>query len=348
MKSIKIKREIVYHGLFWLIYFTLNTLRWGSYFDDYSYSFYSNIVEFSVHIILVYFNLYFLLPRLIPNRYLAYIFMLLTAILVMTFVRIIFTYEFVTTDVYKESQRSNTSIFDFNYILAAYIGQLYVIGFTTAIKVTIDYVKNLKKTKRLEKQNLESELSMLKAQLQPHFFFNTLNNLYSLILDKSDRAEETVVKLSEFMSYIIYEGNKKEVYLLNEIKYIQNYIDLEQLRFGNRVGVDFLLTGSIESYKIPPLLLLQFIENLFKHGTDYDLGKVNLYISIEVIDSWLTFITKNKKSGFKNFTKGSKIENGIGLKNTKRRLGLLFDNNYEFRINENEIDYEIVLKIPLK
>ncbi len=338
-------KEILHHSLFWVIYFTLNTLRWGSYFDDYMYSFQSNLVEFFVHIILVYFNLYFLLPKLIPNKYIEYLIILLLSIFIMTLVRIIFTYEFVTTEVFPEAEKPGDSIFDFNYITAAFIGEIYVIGFTTAIKITIDYVKNLRKTEALEKQSLKNELSLLKSQLQPHFFFNTLNNLYSLTLEKSDQAPETVIKLSEFMSYVIYQGNKKNVSLHEEVKYIQNYIDLERLRFGDRVQVDFSLSGEIEGNKIPPLLLLQFIENAFKHGTGHKLGKVIIYIELKVEDTGLEFTTKNKKSN--NDTSQNKNK-GIGLKNTKRRLGLLFENNYEFVINEDENNYAVVLKIPLK
>ncbi len=298
-----------------------------------------------VHIILVYFNLYFLLPKLIPNKYLEYLFILLVAVLTMTLVRIIFTYEFVTTNVFPESEKQGNSIFDFNYILAAFIGEIYVIGFTTAIKITIDYVKNLKRTEALEKQGLKNELSLLKSQLQPHFFFNTLNNLYSLTLEKSDQAPETVVKLSEFMSYVIYQGNKKSVPIIDEIKYIQNYIDLEHLRFGDRVQVDFSLTGTIEGRKIPPLLLLQFIENAFKHGTDYELGSVILYIEINIEDNWLYFKTKNNKIDPE--IKNTKT-NGIGLKNTKRRLGLLYKNKYKLTLNKDKNYFEVNLKIPLE
>ncbi len=262
----------------------------------------------------------------------------------MTLVRIIFTYEFVTTDVFPESERSEDSIFDLNYIAAAFIGEIYVIGFTTAIKITIDYVKNLRKTEELEKQGLKNELSLLKSQLQPHFFFNTLNNLYALTLEKSDEAPETVVKLSEFMSYVIYQGNKKRVSLMDEIKYIQNYIDLERLRFGDRVQVEFSITGNIEGQSIPPLLLLQFVENSFKHGTDHELGKVTLSFNLEVKQYWLIFKTENKKH--RGITEPK--TQGIGLKNTIRRLKLLYESNYEFIINENETYYAITLKIPLE
>ncbi|MFD2592980.1 sensor histidine kinase [Aquimarina hainanensis] len=272
---------------------------------------------------------------------------MLTAILIMTLLRIVLTYELVTTHIWKESGRQGVSIFDKNYVLSAYIGQIYVIGFTTAIKMTIDYVRNLKRTKEIENHNLENELSMLKSQLKPHFFFNTLNNLYSLILEKSDEAPDTVIKLSEFMSYVIYQGNKKKVPLIEEVKYIRNYIDLERLRFGERVEVEFAMSNQMESYKIPPLLLLQFIENAFKHGTYYELEKVWLYFGLEIDDSWLIFKTKNKKKCNKEEVKDNKSQ-GLGLKNMRRRLGLLFDENYEFVVNEDESNYAITLKIPLE
>ena len=338
-------KEIGPHILFWVLYFTFNVLRWGSYFDDYVYSFNSNLVEFAVHISLVYFNLYFLWPRFLPQRYGVYLFLLLIATLVMTFIRIVITYEFVTTDIYKESDLPASSIFDFNYVLAGFIGELYVIGFTTAIKITIDYIRNLQKTKELEKQSLQHELSMLKSQLQPHFFFNTLNNLYALTLEKSNEAPETVIKLSQFMSYVIYQGNKKTVPLSDEIKYIQNYIDLEQLRFGQRVQVDFKVKGSTKNKKIPPLLLLPFIENAFKHGTHFETTPVYVSIDIEIQETTLIFKTANKKNPEKVIDKKS---SGIGLSNTKRRLGLLYGENYDLTIDEDHDIYTITLNVPFK
>ena len=341
----KIPKEVVHHLLFWGLYFTFNVLRWGSYFDDYEYSLHSNFVEFSVHIILVYFNLYFLWPRLIPNQYGWYIFILLGATLLMTLLRIIVTYELVTTDIYRESDRPGTSIFDFNYVLAGFIGQLYVIGFTTAIKITIDYVRNLKKTKELEKQSLKNELSMLKSQLQPHFFFNTLNNLYALTLEKSNEAPETVIKLSQFMSYVIYQGNHKKVPLTDEITYIQNYIDLERLRFGDRVNVNFTLSGAVEEYKIPPLLLLPFIENSFKHGTYFEFKEVFLNITVCIKEDRLYFKTSNKKCPNREETTPG--TGGIGLRNTKRRLGLLYGEDYRLQIEDSGDTYTVKLNTPL-
>ena len=345
-----LKKPIVYHTLFWVVYFLFNTLRWGSYFDDYTYSFHSNLVEFPIHIVLVYFNLYYLLPKLIPAHFGRYLGLLAMAILFMSLLKIVITYELVTTDIWKESSRQETDLFGINYILAVFIGELYVIGLTTAIKMTIDYVKNQRRTRELEKINMDTELSMLKSQLQPHFFFNTLNNLYSLTLDKSDQAPETVLKLSELMSYIIYQGNQKQVELAKEVHHIHHYLDLEKLRFGQRLNIEFEITGLMGGHSIPPLILLPFIENAFKHGTCNKTGKIPLTIALEIKEKQLTFFVRNLKNNAEEGGNGLRLPQngqGIGLKNTKRRLGLLYPDQHQLHIDEDEDHYSVNLKIPL-
>src|SRR5690606_20693431 len=192
-----LKKPVVYHTLFWIGYFVFNTLRWGFYFDDYLYSLKSNIVEFPIHVLLVYFNIYFLLRKVLPKSLPRYIFYLLLSILIMSLVRIVLTYSFVTTEVWRESVIPVESPFGFNYILAVYLGELYFIGLITAIYLVIALISSKKNMLELQQRNHETELSFLRSQVQPHFFFNTLNNLYALTLEKSEKAPETVLKLSE-------------------------------------------------------------------------------------------------------------------------------------------------------
>lgn len=340
-----LKKPAVYHTLFWVSYFTLNTLRWGSYFDDYGYSLLSNLVEFPIHIVLVYFNLYYLLPRFIPNKFGQYFGLLLLATVGMSLLRIVLTYELVTTDVWRENIHQETNLFDFNYIMTVVIGEVYVVGLTTAIKITMDYVKNQKRTRELEKQSLETELSMLKSQLQPHFFFNTLNNLYSLTLDKSDQAPETVLKLSDLMSYVIYQTKNKQVPLTGEVKHIKNYLDLESLRYGDRLNIEFMLSGNLEGHSVPPLLLLPFVENAFKHGAHNETKSIPINIALHVENGLLTFSVKNQKAGKNAMNTGN--NKGLGLANTKRRLGLLYNGQHELSINEDSNTYSTTLKIPV-
>lgn len=343
-----LKKPMVPHLLFWVSYFLFNTLRWGSYFDDYLYSFRSNLVEFPIHIVLVYFNLYFLLPRYIPARLPKYLVLLFLSILIMSLVRIVLNYQLVTTEVWKESVVKEQSLFGFNYIVAVFMGELYVVGLTTAIKLIIDWVRTQRKARELERRNHETELSFLRSQVQPHFFFNTLNNLYSLTLDKSDKAPETVLKLSDLMSYVIYKGKDNRVLLSEEVVHMQNYIDLEQLRYGDNAIAEVKISGSIQGKRIPPLLLMPFIENSFKHGSGYKNGKTPIHIELTVNGNALYFNVKNATSqNGKHGGESQQGNSGIGIQNTLRRLELLYDRNYNLDISEDDNSYNVSLKIIL-
>ncbi|MGL1888175.1 MAG: sensor histidine kinase [Reichenbachiella sp.] len=343
------KKPFVQHASFWLTYFIFNWLRWGSYFDDYVYSFQSNIVEFTLHIILVYFALYWLMPRLIPKSVGWFIISLTFSTLVTALIKIVLNFILVTTDIYPESHAEETSLFDFNYVLAAFIGEIYVVGIAIAIKATGDWIEYKNKASELVKINLETELSFLKSQIQPHFFFNTLNNLYSLTLDKSDKAPYTVLKLSELMSYVIYDAKQKRVPLINEIKHIQNYLDLEMLRYGDRLEIDLGISGDIEGKVIPPVLLLPFIENSFKHGTKVDSETIPIDILIEVTAEELTFTCKNLKSDENELDNGlENYKNGVGLENTKRRLNLVYPDSHYLEVIEDDKTYKTILKTPIE
>ena len=263
------------------------------------------------------------MPKLIPKKIFWYVILLFLSALTISMIRISITYWLVTIEIYKESNIEQTSLFNFNYVSAVFIGEIYVVAIGTSIKMTIDYIRFKKKTTELQKVNLETELAFLKSQIQPHFFFNTLNNLYSLTLDKSNKAPQTVLKLSELMSYVIYDAKQKRVPLVNEIKHLQNYLDLESLRFGPRLSVELGISGEIEGKVIPPVLLLPFIENSFKHGTRATDGEIIIDISLHVANDRLTFTTENDKSeapvdnGLQNYN------HGVGLENTQRRLKLL-------------------------
>lgn len=343
-----LRKPVVYHILFWTAYFILNVLRWGSYFDDYGYSLKSNVVEFPIHIALVYFNLYYLLPRFVPKSILKYLAFLAIAILFFAMLRILLTYTLVTTEIYREAVYEETSLFGINYVIAVYIGELYVVGLTTGIKLMIDWVKNQKLTRELERRHHETELAYLRSQLQPHFFFNTLNNLYSLTLEKSDLAPEMVLKLSDLMSYVVYKGNARSVSLHDEVKQIQHYIDLEKIRYGKRLKTSLHISGDIAGKQLPPLLLTPFIENSFKHGIHLKEGKIPIDIEITVLGDRLEFSVKNIKSEAKETpTVNGKELSGIGIQNTKRRLELLFPDDFELNIEDNLDSFRVTLNIPL-
>mgnify|MGYP006056107547 FL=1 len=225
-----LKITLRHHVIFWLIYFLLNTLRWGNYFDNYAYSLKTSLLGFPIHMILCYLNIFVLMPRLVFKRkYLSYLFFLVISLILMVFIKFNLTYFLISTDVYPEGPKIINQI-TYNYSIEMIIGELYVITFVTAIKVTMDWLQDQKRVTALQKTQLETELLFLRTQVSPHFFFNTLNNIYSLAIEKSDKTPKLILRLSELMRYLLYETKSKRQSLEKEIICIQNYLDLEQIR----------------------------------------------------------------------------------------------------------------------
>lgn len=266
----------------------------------------------------------------------------------LSIVRILLTYALVTTDIWREANLPEIGLFNPNYVVAVIVGELYVVAFTASIKLGIDWAQNLQSTKELENKRLEAELAFLRSQIQPHFFFNTLNNLYYLTLSKSDQAPETVLKLADLMSYVIYKGRLNRVSLLDEIGHVQDYIDLERLRYGERLELNFNISGNVEDKYIPPLILLPFVENSFKHGGIDDTKVLPINIDVMVEDHTLTYSVENLRrvEVVKSDTKMLE-RTGIGIANTKRRLNLLFKSDYILDIQQTPDKYQIKLKMPL-
>ena len=320
-----------------------NVIRWGSYYEDYWYSIKSNIVTVSMGALLSYFHVYFLYPKFIlKKKFISYILFFLISLVVFYVVRTELIFTFINENVWPESQTPQGA-YSFNHILIVFLIGIYDVALVSTIKISADWIVEKKKIENLESLQLQTELKFLKAQIQPHFFFNTLNNLYALTLEKSKQAPEVVLKLSEIMEYILYDAKEPTVKLSTEIRYIKNYIDLEKLRYGNKVNVYIKTQGDVETPFIPPLLLLPFIENCFKHGA-VENNKLTINIDFNISeDDVLNFKIVNN---FNSFTKKIKTH-GIGNNNIKRRLELLYKNNFKFTTEVDKQNYTVYLQIPL-
>ncbi|MCQ6961437.1 sensor histidine kinase [Mucilaginibacter aquariorum] len=212
---------------------------------------------------------------------------------------------------------------------------------SAVLKFTVDWFLNERVQRDLENQRLSAELSFLKSQINPHFLFNSLNSIYSLAYQKSDTTPEAILKLSEIMRYMLYECNDNKVELTKELQYLQNYIDLQKIRFGNKAFIDFEVTGEITNQHIVPLLLISFIENAFKHGIANDaLAPIKLKINLE--DGHLYFFIQNKKHTHNRDSSG-----GIGLANVRRRLDLLYPGKYNLDIRDEADTYTCQLSLVL-
>ncbi|WP_235835829.1 sensor histidine kinase [Cognatitamlana onchidii] len=251
-------------------------------------------------------------------------------------------YLLVTKEIWPEAE-DPAKFLELNHIIAVILGELYVIGFVMAIKLVIDWSIEKKRNEDLAKLQMSTELKFLRTQIQPHFFFNTLNNLYALTLQKSDNAPRLVIKLSDMMQYILYEVKSSKASLLEEINHINNFIDIERLRFKDKVESEMDITGDIEDIEVPPLLLLSFIENCFKHGMRGN-EKLKIHMSFEVLNKeYLEVLISN------NFNPNmARLEDkGIGNENAKRRLKLLFASNFVLDSKVEGDVYKLYLKIPI-
>ena len=209
----------------------------------------------------------------------------------------------------------------------------------TLFRFTVSWFRNSLMQEELERQNIQNELALLRSQINPHFLFNTLNNLHSFAQHDQDKTAFGIIKLSEIMRYMLYETNTENVLLEKEIKYIENYIELQRLRLKNPDFVTFKVEGNIYGKKIAPLLLISFIENAFKHGRK-NIESPGIMIHLACNENELTFKVTNfvTKKEY-NIEK----DQGIGLKNIKRRLDLIYGKNYKLDISENDDKYIVTL-----
>lgn len=340
--DIKFDIKLQNHLWFWGVFFSLNVLRWGAYFNDYGYSFKSNIIEFSLHIPLVYFNLFVLVPKyVLKKKYYHYALGLLSSLVVVYLLKTGMTYFLISENIWPEANREYKP-FEINHVVAVCIGELYVLAMASSVYLTLTWLKERDRNRALREEQFKIKLKYLKNQIQPHFFFNTLNNLYALSLESSNKVPDVIIKLSKLMEYVLYDiEGTKFVPLIKEIDYIQNYIEIEKLRFEN-VEVNINIESNIDDIKVPPLLFISLVENAFKHG-GLNNNRLKIKINCKIIDGWLHFEILN------NFVHSPTLtpQKGIGLTNTKKRLKLIFKNNYTLEHKVKFNYYIILLKIPL-
>jgi two-component system, LytTR family, sensor kinase len=197
-------------------------------------------------------------------------------------------------------------------------------------------------TEKIARQNLQSELALLKNQISPHFLFNTLNNIDSLIKSSTDMASETLIKLSDILRYMIYDTNVDKVLLANEIKYMESYIDLQKLQFANKELVKLSIIGNPGTISISPMIFIPFIENAFKHCTNKDMRNA-IRITFSIENNIVNFECINDFDKSQEITKDN--ASGIGLNNIKRRLEILYPGMHSLNIKEERNIYSVILSV---
>lgn len=227
--------------------------------------------------------------------------------------------------------------------LVAAFGGLLLMGMNLGVKLYFKSQEDTKLLTQIDKHNLERQLEYLKYQVNPHFFMNTLNNIHALVDIDPERAKTTIVELSKMMRYILYEGNNRLIPLPREVQFLSNYVQLMRLRYTDKVSIRMSAPSNLPDVMIPPLLLIMFVENAFKHGISYRTESF-VYITVDVKDDRLKFVCRNSKQ---HLTVKEKSGGGMGLVNVRRRLDLLFQDTYTLKIEDRENEYDVSLDLPL-
>lgn len=332
-------KRVVYHSIFWLMLFVILMLIEGTE-RGFWFTFSNEVINVFFYAAIVYFNLNYLIPNyLSKNRFLTYAGLLVLASLIITPLKmIVFYFKFSNYPILQSQLISN----QVSYFLITFL----IAGFSTVFKIITDWVRNIQEKQELETRTMQTELRFLKSQINPHFLFNTLNSLYALTLKKSEKAPEIVIKLSEMMRYMLYECNERRVLLSNEIHYIRNYLDLEQLRQGQNIDIKFEVEGQVSDQKIAPLMFIPFIENSFKHGLSNQIQHGFVHIKMKVEHQKVDFYIENSKPDALPH-QDHRRSGGIGLVNVRRRLDIMYPDNYELKIHDNPKSYAVNLKLEL-
>lgn len=335
---------IVLHLLFWTVVYFFYTyfLGYGSYNTKYVNLF--SLFLMPVTISVGYFFLYFLIPKYLLSKkqgefflFSIYTFIVSAFLIILSILyAVVFLYELNSTGTPPLTKSL------LNIILGVYFVELMVIVFGLVINNYKSIVKNedlRSKFLQTQLQLKEQELKFLKMQIHPHFLFNSLNTIYGFALKKGDEAPEMILKLSNLLDYILYQVKKPTVDLKEEIAHIKEYIELEKIRFQDTLQIKFNSQIDDEEIQIPPMLLIPFVENAFKHGNIVN-GSLSIEINASCIQNQLNFNIKNSlKSNIKT------EEKGIGLKTVEKRLELLFPSSYSLKIEETKDWFRVSLII---
>lgn len=291
----------------------------------------------------VYVNLYLLIPKFLKTKnYIFYTFWLLIAL---AFSAILIQGIFVLLLQTKGFTDQLVRMFSTHFFTAA-----FYVGITSLFKFVKDWLQLQEMTLRItqiEREKLEAELNTLKSQLNPHFLFNSLNNIYSLALTNSPRTPEIILKLSDLMRHVLYESRENFIPVKDELNFLTNFIELQKIRLNNQIDIQYTIEGNIPDLKVIPLIFEPFIDNAFKHGLRNPATSPYIHISIHFQDKIMRFRIEN--NFFNTSASKTPKSSGIGLKNIERRLEFLYTpNEYKYEINRTDNTFAIILEVELQ
>ncbi|CAN5366526.1 histidine kinase [soil metagenome] len=343
--SVQKKRVMLIHLSFWCVYFSFFLYRISGHQRgaelDWGFVFSIAAIAIFFTMTIAYINYFFLLPRFLKKKNFAqYLLELAPLFAIIIFARVYVERILITFYNYPR-EYANSS----RFIIQISLITLFIVIFVAMLRFAEDWFFLEAKRKEVENEKLTAELNFLKAQINPHFLFNTLNNLYYLAFTKSENTTEVIAKLSQMMRYMIYDSNHPKVLLSKEIEYMQNYISLERLRLNNEIKICFEVNGDPGNIKVVPLIFITFLENAFKHGVSNNNPEAWVKVKIKIDGEECLYTVENSKA----YNKKSDIEekSGIGLQNVNRRLDLSYPDQYKLNVDDHNGQYSVQLKLNL-
>ncbi|MDA9264436.1 histidine kinase, partial [Saprospiraceae bacterium] len=334
-----LRKESATHIIFWSILFLLFTVVEGSK-GNMLLTIKKEIINIGFFALIVYLNIVYIFPKYVENKNLfGHLLNLFVIALLITPIKTLIIFFLHNNDPQAQATLLKNQIYIFF--------STFLVGLSSSIySIFREWLRSQREKQELQKQTLTSELRFLKSQINPHFLFNTLNNLYALTLKKSDLAPEIVLKLSEMMRYMLYECNERRVPLSKEVNYLKNYLELEKLRQGKNIKTNLIVQGEIGSQMIAPLMFIPFVENSFKHGISDSISEGYVNIEILISDQDLQINIVNSK--ITRLSPSNKIKSGgIGLVNIRRRLNLIYPEEYILDIQDSPNEYRVELGLTL-
>jgi len=338
-------RHILYWSLHIIFWTFLNNFILSRSSSTQHFSLWHNLINVSLWLPVVipysYLLAYFIVPKLLlKEKFLAFIFAALLWII--AGVAVNYYYRIYVLVPAQEAMHFSTIVRG-GWQLTSFM-LLVVHGTNVAILKLFKYwFKKQQEWMQAEKEKVTAELQLLKAQVHPHFLFNTLNNIYSFSLENSPKTPGLILKLSSLLSYMLYDCRGEEVLLEKEIGIMKNYIDLEKERYGNKIEISWDIEGDIKDKFIAPLLMFPFLENAFKHGTSEQLEKPWLSVDISVRHDTLRCKIANSKNEYMPVS-----THGIGMQNVQKRLSFIYPNKHELKVNDEGNFFVVSLWIELR
>jgi two-component system, LytTR family, sensor kinase len=334
-------RVMAWHLLFWSCLFLYEWLLQGSLNDCYEVSFRAAVLNVPIIMLVTYFTIFITVERfLLQKKYLPFVFCLLASMVFAGVFRRIVTFDIIYKVLYPD--RAKVLFSPPKLMIDAVYVQL-IAGLGSMIYVIRKWMEQQRVNEQLMKEKVAAELALLRSQVQPHFIFNTLNNIYMLSLKNSPLTSDMIYRLSALLSYMLYDSKRAFIEVEKEIDYVKNFINLEKIRYGHRLDVQICGVNDVRGVQVPPLLFLPLVENAFKHGVSNAVEDSWVHIDISLKKRVLVFKIENSLCHEKVKTNG--FGNGLGLDNLRKRLEILYPNSFELKILKDDDTHLAVLKL---